>query len=245
MQLRHLALPALLLVAGLANAALPPLAADSATLDRAYIPALMLSNSKDQAKAQAAQEVYEKAWKEFAARQRAAKAGDAAWTKMFANIDKANAEARAAIAAGKLTDAHNAQEEVRHELWHQRQAMGIDYQPDKLTDFHATMELLIVEVQGKEATAVDAAVVAKMRAMLAKARTSWAAVKSARWSPADYGLEGARLEAYQAAVAAEDKALDELAAALDAGDGARIAKAAPAIKPPFAKAYAAFGVFPK
>jgi len=242
----RLALTALVwLAAGAAAAALPPLLEDSAMLDRSYIPALMLTNAKDPAKAQAAQEAYEKAWSAFAARQRGARPGDAGWAKMFDAIEKANGEARAAIAAGKMSDAHNAQEAVRHLLWHERRAMGLAYQPDRLTDFHATMELIIATVQGREPTAIGAADIATLRRQLAEARVLWQAVKSARWDPAEYGLEGARLDAYRAALGAEDKALDELAAAVDAGDGGRIAKAAPAIKPPFAKAYAAFGVFPQ
>jgi hypothetical protein len=236
---------ALWLLSGIATAALPPLVLDSAVLDRSYIPALMLSNGKDPAKARAAQDAYDNAWRVFAEKQRRAYAGDASWTKILATIDKANAQARADIAAGKLSDAHNAQEEVRHALWHQRQAMGMAYQPDVLTDFHATMELIIANVQGKDPQAIDAATIATMRVQLAEARRLWLAVKSARWDPAEYGLDAARIEAYRDALAAEDRALDELGAALDAADGARIAKTAPAIKPAFAKAYAAFGVFPK
>ena len=249
MSVRHciaaIAAVAVTSLASAAAAALPPLAADSAALDRSYIPALMLSNGKEPAKAAAAQASYEKAWAEFAARQRDAQPARPEWAAMFATVEKANAEARAALAAGKLKDAHNAQEEVRHALWHERKALGVAYQPDLLTAFHASMELLIDAVQDKAPGAIGAAEVAKMRALLAQARGEWQAVKAARWSPEDYGLDAARAESYRAAVAAEDKALDELGAALDAGDGARIARAAPAIKPPFAKAYAAFGAFPQ
>jgi len=236
---------ALLLAAGMASAAPSAIVADSAALDRSYIPALMLSNGKDPARALAAHEAYEKAWAAFAERQRKAYAGDAGWVKALAVGDKANAQARAALAAGKMSDAHNAQEEVRHALWHQRQAMNVAYQPDALTDFHATMEVIIATVQGKDAAAIGADDVAAVRLHLAQARAQWQAVKAARWDPAEYGVEGARLESYRSALAAEDEALDALAAALDAADGVRIAKAAPAIKPPFAKAYAAFGVFPQ
>lgn len=233
------------LFAGSAAAALPPLAADSAALDRSFIPALVLSNGKDPAKAAAAQAAYGKAWTEFAARQRNARPGNAEWTKMFSTIEKANTEAAAALAAGKLKDAHNAQEEVRHALYHERQALGIAYQPDLLTSFHGPMELIVDSTQHKAPAAIGAAEVAKLRQLLADARKLWQAVKTAPWNPADYGFDAARLESYQAALAAEDQSLDELGAALDAGDAARIAKAAPAIKPPFAKAYAAFGVFPQ
>lgn len=232
-------------LAGVATAALPPLLVDSAALDRSYIPALMLSNGKDAAKAKAAQESYEKAWEVFAARQRKAYAGDASWTQTLAVIDKANADARAAIAAGRMADAHNLQEDVRHALWHQRQAKGFAYQPDILTDFHATMEIIIAGVQGKEPAAISADDIATLRKQLAQARTQWQAVKSARWDPAEYGLDGARLDVYRAALVGEDQALDALAAALEAADGPRIAKVAPSIKPPFAKAYSAFGVFPQ
>jgi hypothetical protein len=234
---------AMWLLAGAAIAAPQSLVADSAALDRSYIPALMLSNGKDPAKAKAAQDSYELAWAQFAARQRTAYAGDAGWTKALAVADAANAQARAALAAGRMQDAHNAQEEVRHALWDQRKAMGVAYQPDLLTDFHATMELIIANAQG--GPAIGPGDVAALRAQLAKARAQWQAVKSARWDPADYALEGPRLDAYRAALAAEDQALDALAAALDAGDSAQVAKAATAIKAPFAKAYAAFGVFPQ
>jgi hypothetical protein len=246
MRLRRIAVTVLLsFVAGSAAAALPPLLADSAALDRSYIPALMLSNGKYPAKAVAAQEAYEKAWAAFAARQRDAKPGDAGWTRMLAGIEKANGEARAALAAGKMSAAHNAQEEVRHLLWHERHSLGLAYQPDLLTDFHATMELIIAGVEGKGPAAIGAAEIVELKRQLGEARRLWGVVKSARWDPAEYGLDGARLDGYRAALAAEDRALDELGAALDAADGARIAKAAPAIKPPFAKAYAAFGVFPQ
>jgi len=233
---------AMWLLAGAVIAAPLPLVTDSAALDRSYIPALMLSNGKDPAKAKAAQDAYEIAWTQFAARQRVAHAGDAGWTKTLAIADAANAQARAALAASRMQDAHNAQEEVRHALWDQRKAMGVAYQPDLLTDFHATMELVIANAQGKPV--LGPADVAALRAQLAQARMQWQAVKSARWEPADYGLDGSRLDAYRAALAAEDQSLDALAAALDAGDSAQIAKAASAIKAPFAKAYAAFGVFP-
>ena len=234
---------AMWLLAGSVIAAPLPLVADSAALDRSYIPALMLSNGKDPAKAKAAQDAYEAAWAQFAARQRAAYARDAGWTKALAVTEEANAQARAALAAGRLQDAHNAQEEVRHALWDQRKAMRVAYQPDLLTDFHATMELVIATAQAKPA--IGAEDVATLRAQLTKARVHWQAVKSAQWDPADYALDGPRLDAYRAALAAEDQALDAFAAALDSADSAQIVKASSAIKPPFAKAYAAFGVFPQ
>ncbi|MCK7501119.1 MAG: hypothetical protein MZW92_71590 [Comamonadaceae bacterium] len=82
MFIRHFAAAvALSFVSGAASAALPPLLADSAALDRAYIPALMLSNGKDPAKAKAAQEAYEQAWTAFAAKQRNAQPGDAGWAR--------------------------------------------------------------------------------------------------------------------------------------------------------------------
>jgi hypothetical protein len=234
-----------LLLSGVAGAAPPPLLAESATLDRSYIPALMLSNGKDPAKARATQGAYEQAWAEFAARQRKEYAGDSSWTLTLEAIDKANADARAAVNAGRMADAHNAQEEVRHALWHQRRSMGLEYQPDMLTDFHATMELIIAGAQAREPAAIGDSDIAALRKQLAQARIQWDAVKSARWDPAEYGVDGPRLDAYRAALADEDRALDALAAALDTGEGARIAKAAPAIKPPFARAYASFGVFPR
>jgi hypothetical protein len=238
-------LAAAVLVAGpVARAELPPLLADSALLDRAYIPALMLSNGKDSAKARAAHAGYEAAWQRFVAGRRTAQPAGEGWTKVLAEVDRANAKARAALDAGAMKDAHDAQEEVRHALWHERQVAKLDYQPDLLTDFHATMELIIADATARPPAAIGKAEIATLRGRLGTARAAWQQVKAAAWDPADYGLDAKRLQSYRAALDAEDRALDELAAALDAGDGARIAAAATAIKPPFARAYAAFGVFP-
>lgn len=235
----------LMLMAAAAHAELQTLAADSAALDRAYIPALMSSGGKDLAKAQATHQTYDQAWTVFADKQRRAFPGNADWTKLLAEADKANADARAALANGKASEAHNAQEVVRHALWHQRQAMRVAYQPDLLTDFHATMETIIATAEAGTGDAASPEKLATLRALLQKARAQWNSVKGAAWNPADYALDGTRLESYRAAMAAEDQALDALSAALDDGKGPVIAKAAAAIKPPFAKAYAAFGVFPQ
>jgi hypothetical protein len=227
------------LFAGSAAAALPPLLADSAALDRSYIPALMLSNGKDPAKARAAQETYEQAWAAFAAKHRNAKPGDAGWTQMFAVIDKANAEARAAPAPARwATRTTRRSSARRHELHDEAPVPArpaYRFPRDDGTD----------HPRRRRAAGDGAAEIASCARKAAEARKLWQAVKTARWSPEDYGLDAARTESYRAALVAEDKALDELGAALDAGDGARILKAAPAIKPPFAKAYAAFGSFPQ
>lgn len=232
-----------LFATGSAQAALPQFLQDCAKLDQDYIPALMLSNTKSPAKAVAAQEKYQATWTGFAAKYRDTKPGNAGWAQMFVVIDKANTQASAALAAGKLSEAHTIQEEVRHALWHERQALGLDYFPDQLTAFHATMEQLVDAVAGKSPADIDPALVASMKKLFGAAQTQWQAVLAASWVPADYGLDAARLDAYKAAVAAEGKALAELGAALDSGDGARIDKAAPAIKGPFSRAYRAFGVF--
>jgi hypothetical protein len=236
---------ALMLCAGLAGAALPPLAADSAALDRSYIPALMLSNGRDIPKAQAAHQAYERAWAAFAENQRRAWPGDAGWDRILSEAEKANGEARAALASGKTAAAHSAQEKVRHALWHKRQALKSAYHPDLLTEYHETMEELIGTAAGKDAAAMNAEDIASLRKLLATARSRWKAVTGADWDPADYGLDGARLESYRAALVAEDRALDALAEALDEPGATRVAKAAAAIKAPFARAYAAFGVFPQ
>lgn len=128
-----------MLFAAQAFAALPPLLADSAALDRAFIPALMLSNGKDLAKARAAHETFEKAWTAFAAAQ-----GDAKRAPVFAAIEAANARARTALEGAKSAAAHGAQEEVRHALWKLRQDLKLTYLPDLLTTYHETMEEIVL-----------------------------------------------------------------------------------------------------
>ncbi len=83
----------------------------------------------------------------------------------------------------------------------------------------------------------------RLRERFAIARQEWQAVRDARWEPADYGFDEARRDGFRAAVAAESRALDDLGTALDTGNGQAIVKAAGAIKPPFVRAYRAFGAF--
>lgn len=235
----------LLFAAGNTLAALPAFLEDSLALDRAYIPALMISGDGNAAQALVAHDAYAKAWEIFAVKHRSAKPGDLAWRALFRFVDRANAAAREALVAGKVADAHAQLDEVGHELSHRRQAMGFGYQPDRLLEYREMIGHLRTSVEAREAGALGAPVLATMRKQLAKARTQWQAVKHAQWDPADYGLAGERLAGYRAAVAAEDKALDALAAALDAGDRARIEASVRALAPPFAAAYGAFGAEPR
>jgi hypothetical protein len=238
--MRRLALlVAPLLFATQALAVLPPLLADSAALDRAFIPALMLSNGKDLAKARAAHETYEKAWKAFAAAQ-----ADAKRAQVFAGIEAANGRARAALEGAKSAAAHGAQEDVRHALWQLRRELKLTYLPDLLTTYHETMEEIVLGTAKLEPARIGPADVARLKTLSATARREWKAIADTSWDPADYGFDAARVETFRAGIAAETKALDDLDAALASGEGERIAKAAAAVKPPYARTYATFGRFP-
>ena len=95
-----------------------------------------------------------------------------------------------------------------------------------------------------EPARIGPADVARLKTLSATARREWKAIADTSWDPADYGFDAARVETFRAGIAAETKALDDLDAALASGEGERIAKAAAAVKPPYARTYATFGRFP-
>jgi hypothetical protein len=154
------------------------------------------------------------------------------------------AEAAGIVASDrKVTDAHEALEHVRDVLMKLRQRNRIDYFIDGLTAFHEPMEAIVLAAKDKTGDSLDAADIARIRKALPQAEQAWHRVAAAKLDANDYMLTPAQADDARKLMTLENAALSALKDALAASDKARIAQAAVAIKPNFAKLFMIFGDF--
>lgn len=216
--------------------------------DGRFIPALASTSaaSGDPAAAARARDATARLVAEWPGlRERLAAAGATApaaarWPGMLAQIDRRIAQADALVRDGRHADAHEALEAVRPAMLEARRAAGIDYLVDRLVEYHEPMEALVAGAAG----GLDAAGLAAMVRTFAHARALWHAIERTPVDAERHALSPRRLEQFRRGVADETAALARLSEALRAGDPAAVAAAAVAVKPPFARAYTAFGLPP-
>lgn len=225
-----------------ATAAGPDALAPMVRFDALYIPLLSLTSAAqaDAAaapRARAAAARLQQAWpalQQALAAQPPAPAQRTAWQQMLQQAGRHMADADKAIARNDWARAHEALEPVRIGLMKVRQAAGFDYFVDRLTAFHEPMEELVLAA-GKGS-------LAGMEPVFAHAAALWRAVESHPVDAATYRLSTQRQSQLRAGLAAEAQALSRLSDALRGGDTAAALAAAKAIKPPFARAFTAFGL---
>jgi hypothetical protein len=224
---------------------------NSIALDAVYIPALSLTNAKpgDTAaadKARAAMQRLDADWPALRAALLKDLAGKtpaqaAATRKTLAQVDKALAGSRSAVAAGNYAAAHTALEDVRIDLMKLRSAQGVDYFMDRLTAFHEPMEVLALAGNTLKPQDLTPAKRAEMEKTYAEARALWRSIEQNLPDPKAYQLSEAQQAQFNKGMADVTQALSRLSDALRGADNAALLKAAAAIKPPFARTFTAFG----
>jgi hypothetical protein len=217
--------------------------------DGRFIPALAATSAAagdpraaDRARAATSRLVAE--WPTLRAQLSAAGAGapaSARWPAVLAGLDRDIAHADGLVREGRFGDAHEALERVRPALLDARHAAGIDYFVDRLVEFHEPMEALVAQAPAARDGRLGDEGRAAMVRTYAQARALWLAIERAPLDAERHGMSAQRAEQYRRAVAEESAALARLSDALRSGDGPAIAAAAEAVKPPFARAYTAFG----
>jgi hypothetical protein len=242
--MRRLAFVLPILAVLLAGMSQDELRSDMVRLDKVYIAALALSSQGKVAETRQAMNDLTRSWQGFDARYRAANPADAQWTKDFDAVSRLIGEA-AGIAASdrKVTDVHESLEYVRIVLARLRARNGMDYFVDRLTAFHEPMEGIVLAAKDKTGAQLTDADLAKIRALLPQAQALWQGASTAPFDAGTYQLDTAAYAKARQLMQREQESLDQLAAALAAGDRARIAKAAVAIKPSFAALFMTFADF--
>ena len=239
-------LAALLLAAAAGStAAQAPAAlrADMIAMDRAYIPALVVTNRADAQVAARAMKALTTQWRSFEARHAGASTGDPQWAASLKDVDGYIARANGIVAEGKdLPAAHDQLEGVRGTLLAARDRMKMPYYLDGLTRYHDRMEAIYLAAKGKDAATLDDSAIALIRGELPDAEAWWRAARGQPIEP-EFGVTPQRQAEIDAYYARIDRSLADLRAALSGTDKGAIAKAAQGVRPPFSALFASFGDF--
>ena len=208
--------------------------------DAVYIPALFLTGSAGKsaegpAKAEAAMQRLLADWPRRRAALVAALPGAKGWTQALEAVGRHLTDAGRQVASRRWEDSHTTLEHVREAMFEARHALGIDYALDHYTAYHGAMEALA------NATTVQRPA---MEADYAKARALWRSIEQRPLDPAAFGLSVPRQAQLRQALLDETDALSRLSSALRGASDADLLKAAAALKPPFVRAYVAFGWAP-
>jgi HPt (histidine-containing phosphotransfer) domain-containing protein len=206
-------------------------------LDRAYVPALVLTNQPQKPAAATAESLrrLHAAWAKFQAALPPAERP--AYAAAIAESDAKIKEADRLLAGGSRQSAHDALESVRISFWKARAARGVEYYPDRLTAFHEEMEVVVDLAENPAADAT------KLKRHLAEASALWSRVEGARFDAARHGFDAEQTARLQALVRKEREILSQLDAAVAAGNRAEVAAGAKALKGNFAQTYFLFGDF--
>lgn len=217
---------------------------DMVKLDKAYIAALALTSQGKVAESRKAMEILAGSWKQFKGRYYDANPDDRQWKKDFDAADHMIAEASHIVVSDrKVTDAHEALEEIRMVMMKLRARNEIDYFVDGLTAFHEPMEAIVLAAKDKTPETLTDADVQRIRETLPEAERLWERAMVGKLDGATYQLDASQLERARKLMQTEQQALATLKNALAGGDKSGIIKAAVGIKPNFAALFMTFGDF--
>ncbi len=237
---RHLI--ALAVLSGTATMALAAPLADAArsamlTFDGLYIPVLFLTGSagKSAEGAAKATAAMRRVMEQWPARRQALEAGlpgQAVWAKALDGVQDKLREADVLVSKAQWAASHEVLEHVREIMFEARRSLGLAYALDDFTAFHGAMEKVANATSAQRPT---------VEADLAAAKAMWKVIEGMTFDPAVYGLSAAQASQLAQARADETAALARLSQALREAGDADLRKAMGAIKPPFVRAYLAFG----
>ena len=213
-----------------------------ALFDRAYIPALALTQQEKDSSTTAMNRLAER-WRQLRSELEQAIADDE-WLGDISTIDEAIIRAEQQVADGELGEAHESLEVIRDLMMRARRRNGIAYALDTLSDFHSTMEGIVKPAMKFTPHSVSEQNIETLRGLSLVAEDKWEVVESTEFDLPLFGREASDSPKLSQHIADERQAINELQTALAKGDVTEIIAAARRIKPPFAQSYMFFGDFP-
>jgi hypothetical protein len=216
------------------------IAYDMARFDRAYVPALVLTGSKDTTgQSVLAVKRLKQDWAVLSAKHAQVFAIDGAAEKVNSKLDRADM----LITTGDFQGAHTELEEIRDVFLDARKRHGIDYFMDYLTEFHSTMEDIVSVAEGKDPSHISDADVSSMARLLPEASARWQALEKAPFDRGSFLFDKQTEKALRDAMAEEARAIDNLDAAIRSGNRKLIKKHALLLKKGYARVFKMFGNF--
>ena len=216
-----------------------------ASFDKAYIPALALTNQGKQRPSEMAMMRLREAWRTLAQQLQDVLQEDTEWPQDQEAMRDAIGAAARELSAERPASAHEILEEMRGRLSELRRRNRWTYDLDALNEFHETMEKIVKPATKMTAADVNEAAQRDLRKLLKQAQQQWSAVEQAQFDSAARALDEATQNSLSQLVQQQRQALSRLEAALEATDADQILQAARGIKPPFAQLYMSFGDFPQ
>jgi len=218
------------------------LAKDMAALDRAYVPALAITNQDNVPMAQKALEVLLQRWESFKTKYAQMSGQDPEWQADTAYIEGQIQQAGAIVKTGKnIPQAHEALEGVRLRMLAARQRMKIDYYLDHLTVFHEHMEEIFTPAKNKTPATLTEEDVTRIARALPEAKAAWLKVESANFDNNLYKLSEQKLAERGKYLKAIPESLKNVESALQQKEKAELMKAATALRGNFSRLFILFG----
>lgn len=217
-----------------------------AEFDRAYVPALALTNFQKPAASHKAYAKLLPAFEKLKVDTGGAFPGDSQWQADLESVSTYLQEAGERLDAGELKAAHEALEKIRSTLMKARQRHNLEYYLDGMTRFHDTMESIVkpsVAALNKDEPLTDSRR-AQLLKLIAQARQQWKDVDAQQLDLARFRFDEQRGQQLRAYIQKEYKALDRAEVAARGSDSKATLQAMVAVKAPFAQAFMLFGDFP-
>jgi hypothetical protein len=215
--------------------------------DALYIPPLFLTGAaakspEGPARAQAALARLQGQWPALRGRLEAVWPRDTVWLRTVGAVQGQLADAARHAGRGAWPESHEALEQVRMALWRAREARGMDYVLDRFVAFHEPMERLADAAVKWTPSTLGPRQRAELEKHFVEARARWRPVEALPLDAAALRLTPVREAQLRKAMTDESAALQALSEALRGADAAALLKTAAATKPPFVRAYTAFGL---
>ena len=238
---------------------------ESAALDKAYIPALVLTNQGKVEQSQKAMTRLKEVWETYANKYYPLVPRDREFRRSLDKIQNAIRTADHIVnSGGDLADAHEALEEIRFTFmalrkgrltssmirWKERGELEWNevwlpdyYYIDYLNEFHEPMEAIVLTAKGKTPETLTDEDVAKIKEYLAEASELLDKIYGAEFEQSVFDFSDEKAQTIRDYIDQETESLYRLRNALDDEDKEAIIQSSMGIKPGFVKLFTMFGDF--
>ena len=213
---------------------------DMARFDRAYVPALALTEEKDSTgQSVLAVKRLKQDWAVLSGKYAQVLALDGASEDINRNLDRADM----LITTGDFRGAHKELEPIGSILLRARKKHGIDYFMDYMTAFHSSLERAVAILDNRVPATLTEEDVSVISGLLPDIRTRWNAVAEAPFDRTAFLFDKETETSLRSALAEEAKAIDNMDAALRSGNHKLIFKHALLLREGYQRVFRMFGNF--
>ena len=219
---------------------------DFASFDRAYIPALSMTNQGEKEQSKISMSLLKDNWKIFKGKYYKHNSKDSKWKEDFDNVEQMIMKADSIVSnEGNLSDAHNSLEGIRTVFMELRKRSKIEYYIDYLTEFHEPMEAIVLTAKGKNPETFTDADIEKIQKSLDEALSIWTRFEKAKFKKSIFGFNKEKTKTMRNHIKLESESLSKLKQSIETKDKKAIIQSAIGIKPNFVNLFTTFGDFSK